>query len=107
MTGAQLWPMHEPCAHCLWFHLFGSVSSFSGDYSSDPEGDIGALLERKVGFTIKYDRDDPLDPRELSEMPDVRLWFVRLDVAYPWLPAVLDWRGGSWEDARPCLCRIK
>lgn len=67
----------------------------SGDYSSDPKADIGVLLERKVGFTIKYERDDPLDPRELSEMPDIRLWFVRLDVAYPWLPVVLDWRGGE------------
>jgi len=44
---------------------------------------------------LDYERDDPLDPRELSEYPDIRLWFVRLDAAYPWLPIVLDWRAGE------------
>ncbi|XP_078443536.1 chlororespiratory reduction 6 [Wolffia australiana] len=53
------------------------------------------LLERTVGFTINYERDDPSDMRELSELPDVRLWFVRLDASYPWLPVVLDWRSGE------------
>lgn len=28
-------------------------------------------------------------------MSDVRLWFVRLDAVYPWLPVVLDWQGGE------------
>ncbi|CAA7408043.1 unnamed protein product [Spirodela intermedia] len=53
------------------------------------------LLERTVGFTISYEREDPADVRELSEFPDVRLWFVRLDASYPWLPVVLDWRSGE------------
>jgi hypothetical protein len=53
------------------------------------------LLERSVGFVINYEREDPYDPRELSEMSDVRLWFVRLDAAYPWLPIVLDWDAGE------------
>uniref|UniRef100_A0A1D1XI82 Translation initiation factor IF-2 n=1 Tax=Anthurium amnicola TaxID=1678845 RepID=A0A1D1XI82_9ARAE len=53
------------------------------------------LLEQTVGFTIKYEREDPNDMRELSEFPDVRLWFVRLDASYPWLPVVLDWRAGE------------
>lgn len=53
------------------------------------------LLERTVGFTINYEREDPYDPRELSEFPDIRLWFVRLDASYPWLPVVLDWRAGE------------
>ncbi|KAJ7294818.1 hypothetical protein O6H91_Y229500 [Diphasiastrum complanatum] len=66
-----------------------------GDNTTQPQHDPKELLERTVGFVIKYERDDPLDPRELSEMPDIRLWFVRLDAAYPWLPAVLDWRGGE------------
>ncbi|CAI0629520.1 unnamed protein product [Linum tenue] len=57
--------------------------------------EVKQLLERSVGFTINYTRDDPRDPRELSELPDVRLWFVRLDAAYPWLPVVLDWRAGE------------
>uniref|UniRef100_A0A0F7GZC6 Chlororespiratory reduction 6 n=1 Tax=Cypripedium formosanum TaxID=53042 RepID=A0A0F7GZC6_9ASPA len=53
------------------------------------------LLEKTVGFTINYEREDPYDPRELSEFPDIRLWFVRLDALYPWFPVVLDWRAGE------------
>ena len=53
------------------------------------------FLERTIGFTINYTRDDPHDPRELSEFPDIRLWFVRLDATYPWLPVLLDWRAGE------------
>ncbi|KAI5073902.1 hypothetical protein GOP47_0011915 [Adiantum capillus-veneris] len=45
-----------------------------------------------VGFVINYEWDDM---RELSKMPDVRLWFVLLDAMYPWLPVVLDWRAGE------------
>ncbi|XP_043722945.1 protein CHLORORESPIRATORY REDUCTION 6, chloroplastic-like [Telopea speciosissima] len=59
--------------------------------SSEPK----VLLERTVGFTINYTREDPHDLRELSEIPDIRLWFLRLDAAYPWLPVVLDWRAGE------------
>ncbi|KAG6676753.1 protein CHLORORESPIRATORY REDUCTION 6, chloroplastic [Carya illinoinensis] len=53
------------------------------------------FLERKIGFAINYTREDPRDPRELSEFPDIRLWFVRLDATYPWLPVLLDWRAGE------------
>ncbi|KAJ7979037.1 Chlororespiratory reduction 6 [Quillaja saponaria] len=53
------------------------------------------FLERTIGFTINYNREDPHDPRELSEFPDIRLWFVRLDATYPWLPILLDWRAGE------------
>ncbi|KAL8040731.1 hypothetical protein ABFX02_10G117400 [Erythranthe guttata] len=53
------------------------------------------LLERTIGFTINYRREDENDPRELSEYPDMRLWFVRVDAMYPWLPVVLDWRAGE------------
>lgn len=35
------------------------------------------------------------DPRELSEIPEIRLWFLRWDAVYPWLPYVLDWRSGE------------
>eukprot|EP00271_Cylindrocystis_brebissonii_P005096 TRINITY_DN17032_c0_g1_i1.p1 TRINITY_DN17032_c0_g1~~TRINITY_DN17032_c0_g1_i1.p1 ORF type:complete len:306 (+),score=29.85 TRINITY_DN17032_c0_g1_i1:128-1045(+) len=66
-----------------------------GDNASTSSADPMDLLEQRVGFTINYVREDPLDPRELSEMPDIRIWFARLDAAYPWLPAVLDWRGGE------------
>lgn len=58
-------------------------------------GDPKELLQQTVGFVINYELDDPFDRRELSEIPDVRLWFVRLDAMYPWLPIVLDWRAGE------------
>jgi hypothetical protein len=57
--------------------------------------DSRTLLDRTVGFTINYEREDEYDMRELSEFPDIRLWFVRLDAAYPWFPVVLDWRAGE------------
>uniref|UniRef100_A0A0F7CZ65 Chlororespiratory reduction 6 n=1 Tax=Francoa sonchifolia TaxID=23250 RepID=A0A0F7CZ65_9ROSI len=53
------------------------------------------FLDRTIGFTINYTKEDPYDPRELSEFPDIRLWFVRLDATYPWLPVLLDWRAGE------------
>ena len=53
-----------------------------------PHGEIG------LRFEIDISRD-PTDPRELSELPEVRLWFIRLDTCYPWLPLVLDWEAGE------------
>ncbi|MCU0566109.1 MAG: CRR6 family NdhI maturation factor [Oculatellaceae cyanobacterium Prado106] len=47
-----------------------------------------------IRFQINYPREDG-DPRELSEIPEVRLWFVRLDAQYPWLPYLLDWEAGE------------
>ena len=41
--------------------------------------------EQQLRFEINYALE-PGDPRELSEIPEVRLWFVRLDAKYPWLP---------------------
>lgn len=35
------------------------------------------------------------DPRELSEIPEVRLWSLRVDALCPWLPVVLDRSGGQ------------
>lgn len=46
--------------------------------------------EQELQFAIDFPRQ-PEDPRELSEIPEVRLWFVRLDAKYPWLPFLLDW----------------
>lgn len=45
-------------------------------------------------FAIDYPRD-PSDPRELSEIAEVRLWFIRLDAHYPYLPLLLDWQAGE------------
>lgn len=50
--------------------------------------------EQEVQFDIDFPRD-PADPRELSEIPEVRLWFVRLDAKYPWMPLALDWEAGE------------
>jgi hypothetical protein len=50
--------------------------------------------EPQVSFAIDLPRD-PNDPRELSEIPEIRLWFIRLDARYPWLPYILDWESGE------------
>jgi hypothetical protein len=51
--------------------------------------------EQQLCFEIDYLRE-PTDPRELSEIPEVRLWFIRLDACYPWLPFLLDWKAGEF-----------
>lgn len=50
--------------------------------------------EQQISFDIDYSRD-PEDPREISEVPEIRLWFIRLDAQYPWLPLFLDWKSGE------------
>lgn len=50
--------------------------------------------EQQLRFEINY-AQEANDPRELSEIPEVRLWFVRLDAKYPWLPFLLDWKAGE------------
>lgn len=51
--------------------------------------------EQQLRFEIDYPRE-PDDPRELSEIPEIRLWFIRLDSRYPWLPFLLDWKSGEF-----------
>jgi hypothetical protein len=51
-------------------------------------------FDLEFNFAIDYDRD-PADPRELSEIPEIRLWFLRLDARYPYLPLLLDWQAGE------------
>ncbi|HBB32457.1 MAG TPA: DUF1817 domain-containing protein [Cyanobacteria bacterium UBA8803] len=58
------------------------------------EGAI-ASHEQQIRFDINYERN-PDDPRELSEIPEVRLWFIRLDACYPWLLFLLDWKAGEF-----------
>ncbi|XP_058180985.1 protein CHLORORESPIRATORY REDUCTION 6, chloroplastic isoform X1 [Rhododendron vialii] len=70
---------------------FHSATGIVSPLSADPK----EFLERTIGFTINYTKEDPNDPRELSELGEVRLWFVRLDAACPWLPVLLDWRAGE------------
>lgn len=50
--------------------------------------------EQQLQFAVDYQREAS-DPRELSEIPEIRLWFVRLDAVYPWLPFLLDWKAGE------------
>ncbi|AFY32259.1 CRR6 family NdhI maturation factor [Calothrix sp. PCC 7507] len=54
-----------------------------------------ASHEQHLQFEINYALE-PGDPRELSEVPEVRLWFLRLDARYPWLPFLLDWKVGEF-----------
>ena len=54
----------------------------------------GGRHHHGIAEAIDLDRD-PTDPRELSELPEVQLWFIRLDGRYPWLPLVLDWETGE------------
>lgn len=62
----------------------------------DPLVQKGNLLacEQQLQFQIDFPRE-PEDPRELSEIPEIRLWFVRLDATYPWLPFLLNWKAGE------------
>lgn len=53
-----------------------------------------ANSEQQISFQINYDRPEE-DPRELSEIDEVRLWFIRLDTVYPWLPFFLNWQNGE------------
>ncbi|KAL4654238.1 hypothetical protein ACB092_01G363700 [Castanea dentata] len=70
---------------------FQATTGITSPLSVEPK----EFLERTIGFTINYTREDQYDPRELTEFPDIRLWFVRLDATYPWLPVLLDWRAGE------------
>jgi hypothetical protein len=50
-----------------------------------------AESDRQIQIELVWNKEDG-DPRELSEISEVRLWFVRLDATYPWFSYVLDWR---------------
>lgn len=58
------------------------------------ERSVIASYEQQLRFDIDYPRE-PEDPRELSEIPEIRLWFLCLDTRYPWLPFLLDWKAGE------------
>jgi hypothetical protein len=59
-----------------------------------PQDSAIADYEQKLKIKIDYPREEG-DPRELSEIPEIRLWFLRLDSVYPWLPFLLDWKAGE------------
>ncbi len=55
-----------------------------------------ALKDANTSFSFEIDFPrEASDPRELSEIPEIRLWFIRLDTLYPWLPLYLDWESGE------------
>lgn len=51
--------------------------------------------EQQLSFEITFPQE-PEDPRELSEIPEIRLWYIRLDALYPWISFLLDWKGGEF-----------
>jgi hypothetical protein len=62
----------------------------------EPRLTSGLLLEQDLDlqFQLQYPLDDAA-PQEYPDIPEVRLWFIRLDSVYPWLPYLLDWRSGE------------
>ncbi|MFN9692417.1 MAG: CRR6 family NdhI maturation factor [Synechococcaceae cyanobacterium] len=54
------------------------------------------LLQRagQLELQLEWPRQDS-DPRELSEIPEVRLWCLRADALNPWLPLVLERASGQ------------
>ena len=51
--------------------------------------DETAESDRQFQIELVWNKEDG-DPRELSEISEVRLWFVRLDATYPWFCYLLN-----------------
>jgi hypothetical protein len=71
-----------------------SLDIGNADRLLQAQSSLHSFLAAKVQFKIDW-QGDPADPRELSEIPEVRLWFIRLDARYPCLPLALDWSAGE------------
>ena len=55
------------------------------------EQSLAELLDNGPVLELSFDWPrDPTDPRELAECPEPRLWALRADARYPWLPLLLD-----------------
>ncbi|MBW4696681.1 MAG: CRR6 family NdhI maturation factor [Aphanocapsa lilacina HA4352-LM1] len=67
----------------------GAVGTHIEQLAGDPLANA-----RQICFEIDYPLAEA-DPRELPEVQEVRLFFIRLDARYPWLPYLLDWRSGE------------
>ena len=62
-------------------------------WSSQP---LPSLLEQGPALELQFDWPrDPSDPRELAECPEPRLWALRADARFPWLPLLLERDQGS------------
>jgi len=58
-----------------------------------PVADLLAAAGR-LQLELVWPRGDD-DPRELSEVAEVRLWSLRADALHPWLPLLLERAGGT------------
>ena len=67
------------------------IDPILADHETEPKLNDSDLI---FSFDIDFPREAG-DPRELSEISEVRLWFIRLDSQYPWLPLYLDWESGE------------
>ena len=57
---------------------------------------LPSLLEQGPALELQFDWPrDPSDPRELAECPEPRLWALRADARFPWLPLLLERDQGS------------
>ena len=55
-----------------------------------------ALVKGGAELVLQFDWPRASDdPRELSEIQEIRLWSLRADAAYPWLPLVLERSSGQ------------
>jgi hypothetical protein len=55
----------------------------------------GVLIDQTQSIQFEIDYPQGPDTVELPEIDEIRLWFLRLDSRYPWLPYCLDWRSGE------------
>ncbi|MFO0039276.1 MAG: CRR6 family NdhI maturation factor [Synechococcaceae cyanobacterium] len=60
--------------------------------AGNPAELLAAAGRLELSFSWSREADDP---RELSEIPELRLWSLRADAAHPWLPLVLERAGGQ------------
>ena len=51
-------------------------------------------LEDRLSLELQWPQADD-DPRERSEIPELRLWSLRADARCPWLPLLLERRTGQ------------
>ena len=60
--------------------------------SLEPAALLAASGRLELSFSWPREAEDP---RELSEIPELRLWSLRADAAHPWLPLVLERASGQ------------
>ena len=85
-------PCPEPLKVCA-DHVRGlDLSPLAGLASLAPADLLTAASGLRIDFIWPREADDP---RELSEIPELRLWSLRADALHPWLPLALERSGGK------------